>query len=105
MIKERYEIWDAYVKFEDDPNTVQKHPVMIWNDNVYICTGFKITSTNRGDNDKELRIVHWEESGLDHESSIRLGKLVKLEEKDFIRKRGKLDDRDRLKFDLRHSRL
>lgn len=101
-MRKRYEIWDAHVKFED-LNQVETHPVIIWNETTVITIGYKITSTNRGDEGEEFRIKHWKESGLDHESSIRLRKVVRLEEKDFIRRRGILDERERVRLDLRLS--
>lgn len=99
-MRSRYEIWDAYVKFEES-DEVQQHPVMILNDMTAVVIALKITTTNRGDNSEELRVKYWRESGLDHESSIRLNKQVRLQEEDFIRRRGVLDDREILKLRMR----
>ena len=103
-MRKRYEIWDAYVKFEDS-DQVERHPVLIWNETVVITIGFKITSTDRGDSEEEFRVVHWKESGLDHESSIRLRKQVRLEESDFIKKRGVLDEREQVRLRMRLSSI
>lgn len=103
-MRKRYEIWDAHVKFEDS-NQVETHPVLIWNESVVITIGYKITSTDRGDTDEEFRIRYWKESGLDHESSIRLRKQVRLVETDFIRKRGVLDEREQVRLSVRLGQL
>ncbi len=95
----RYEIWFAKVKFEDSEE-VKERPVMIWNNQYYIIA-YKMTGTDRGDNNDEFRIRYWRESGLSKPTSIRLRKVLRLEESDLTRKIGELDKRERLRFELR----
>lgn len=96
---ERYEIWQAKVKFEDS-NEVKARPVLIWNDYAYII-GYKMTGTDRGDDLDEYRIRYWKEAGLSKPTSIRLGKMLKLERQDMLYKIGELDKRERLLFEFR----
>lgn len=98
----RYEIWWAKVKFEESDD-VKTRPVLIWQDNVFIITAYKMTSKKRGDNKDEYCIRFWQEAGLNVPTNIRLSKLLKLEKKDFIKKIGILEERDRLALDIRIS--
>ena len=95
----RYEIWMAKVKFEDTEG-VKERPVMIWNDQCYIIA-YKMTGTDRGDNQEEYRVKYWKEAGLSKPTSIRIRKVLRLEKSDFTRKIGELDKRERLLFDFR----
>ena len=95
----RYEIWMAKVKFEDTEG-VKERPVMIWNDQYYLIA-YKMTGTDRGDNQDEYRVKYWREAGLSKPTSIRIRKVLRLEKSDLIRKLGELDRRERLSFDFR----
>ena len=95
----RYEIWDAHVRFEDSDET-KTRPVLIWGQAVFIIA-YKMTGTDRGDDRNEFRIEFWKEAGLDKPTSIRIQKLLQLKDTDLIRKRGELDPRDRLRFEIR----
>lgn len=95
----RFEIWDAYVRFEDS-DEVKRRPVLIWNNAAYIIA-YKMTGTNRGDNKEEFVIRYWKESGLSKPTSIRITKVLHLEKEDLVQKIGLLDDRDQLRFSLR----
>ncbi len=97
---ERYEIWQAKVKFEDS-NEVKERPVLIWNDQAYIIIAYKMTGTDRGDNSEEYRIQYWKEAGLTKPTSIRIKKLLQLEKQDLLYKIGELDKRERLLFEFR----
>lgn len=95
----RYEIWDAEVRFEDS-SEIKIRPVMIWDDIVFVGC-YKLTGTDRGDNLDEFKIEFWQEAGLDKPTSIRITKLLVLNKNKLLRKRGELDPRDRLRFELR----
>lgn len=95
----RYEIWWARVKYEYSTE-IKERPVMIWNDSAYIIA-YKLTTTDRGDNTEEFKIEHWKEVGLPKETFIRITKVIRLEKADLIKKIGKLDYRDQLRFNLR----
>ena len=95
----KYEIWDARVRFEGTTE-VKVRPVMIWNDSAFIIA-YKMTGTDRGDNAREFKIEHWKEAGLDKPTSIRISKILRFEKHDMVQKRGELDQRDRLRFEMR----
>ena len=97
----RYELWLAGVKFEES-NDIKQRPVLIWNDKAFIIA-YKITSTDRGDNNREFKIEFWKEAGLTKPSTIRIPQVLRLESGDMVSKLGELDYRDRLRFDQRIS--
>lgn len=96
----RYEIWDAKVRFEDS-DEVKERPVLIWNETVCVVMAYKMTGTDRGDSKDEFSVHYWEDAGLTKPTFIRISKLLRLRQVDLIRKRGELDPRDRLRFELR----
>lgn len=96
----RWEIWYARVKFEES-NEYKDRPVLVYKNTLVAIISFKMTSVDRGDNNKEYQVREWEKAGLDRPTTIRLEKVLKLEEKDFIRKIGKLTDADRMQLELR----
>ena len=98
----RYEIWYANVKFEDSLE-IKERPVLILNETAYIITAYKMTGTAR-DSDREVPVKYWKEAGLSKPTYIRISKPLRLEKNDLTRKIGKLDDRDRLRVELRISR-
>lgn len=98
----RYEIWYAHVRFEDSTE-IKERPVLIWNDMAYMIVGYKMTGTDRGNDEREFPIEYWKEAGLSKPTTIRIGKLLQLRQSDFTRKIGILDKRDQLRFELRIS--
>ena len=44
---EKYEIWQAKVKFEETDG-IKERPVLIWNNQAFLVA-YKMTGTNRGD--------------------------------------------------------
>ena len=101
----QWDIWDAWVAYEDDPSLKDKRPVLIYTGTAYAIVGYKITRTDRGDEGAEMRIMEWQKAGLDAPSSIRLHKVLPLREEDLVRKRGTLSAGDKLKFQIRISQL
>lgn len=95
----RYEIWQAKVRFEES-DEVKERPVMIWNNQMFLVA-YKMTGTDRGDDQDEYRIRHWEEAGLTKPTSIRLRKVLRLTKEDLLYKIGELDKRERLLFEFR----
>lgn len=96
---ERYEIWQAKVKFEDSDD-IKERPVLIWGGQAYLVA-YKMTGTNRGDNQDEYRVRYWKEAGLSKPTSIRLRKVLKLGKDDLLYQIGALDKRERLLFEFR----
>lgn len=99
----RFEIWRAKVRFENS-SEIKERPVLIWNDLAYVITAYKLTGTDRGDNEKEYRIEYWQEAGLTKPTSIRISKVLQLRQTDLVSRIGVLDQRDQLKFSLRIAR-
>lgn len=96
----RYEIWRGRVKFEESGEEIKERPVLLWGGQAFLVA-YKMTGTDRGDNRDEYRVRHWKESGLEKPTSIRIRKVLKLENTDLVCKIGELDKRDRLLFELR----
>lgn len=93
---ERYDIWQAKVKFEES-DEAKERPVLIWNNQVFLVA-YKMTGTDRGDDQDEYRIRYWKEAGLTKPTSVRLRKVLRLEKGDLLYKIGELDKRERLNF-------
>ena len=96
---ERFDIWQAAVKFEDE-DVSKNRPVLIWNNAAYVIA-YKMTGTNRGDDADEYQVRYWREAGLTKPTSIRIRKQLKLEKADLLYKIGTLDRRDRVRFEFR----
>ena len=96
---ERYDIWQAKVKFEES-DEAKERPVLIWNNQVFLVA-YKMTGTDRGDDQDEYRIRYWKEAGLTNPTSVRLRKVLRLEKGDLLYKIGELDKRERLNFEFR----
>lgn len=94
MMKHSWEVWWAYVKFEDS-NEVRKRPVLVLEDRVAYILSLKITSHEPRKNfDGEYQLLQWEKAGLSKPSVVRISKALRLEERDFGNKIGKLTDAD-----------
>ena len=100
MKKNRWEIWLAWVKFEDDPTKGKERPVLVMDDQgPAFVLSFKITKHEpRRNFINEYRVVEWKKSGLLYPSTIRGGKIIKIEEGKFIRKLGRLAASDIVRF-------
>lgn len=97
MMPNRWEIWYAKVKFEDNPSQAKNRPVLIIDNRQMYLLSLKITSTAPRTNCwGEYAIVKWREAGLAHQSTIRISKRLKLVNSDFINKIGTLHPYDRI---------
>ena len=90
MNKSKWEIWWAEVRYEDEPEESKIRPVLVLDDKESFLVSFKITSKLYH---KGYRIVLWEDAGLKVESMIIL-KRIRISDKDFHGKIGKLQQRD-----------
>jgi len=94
----KWEIWNAYVSYEEDDNIRKERPVLIYNyisdDNIIAV---KLTSHDAR-NERECEIRRWKEAGLDKETVIRTDKILRLRKSNFISKRGKLQTVDIFRF-------
>lgn len=90
----KWEVWWARVKFEDSEE-VKKRPVIIYDNKVTYIVSFKVTSHEVRKNFKgEYEIIKWQKAGLAKPSVVRLSRMLKMLESDFIEKIGDLDDID-----------
>ncbi|WP_298672482.1 type II toxin-antitoxin system PemK/MazF family toxin [uncultured Megasphaera sp.] len=90
----KWEIWWAYVKFEDS-NEVKRRPVLILDNQIACILSLKITSHEPRKNfNGEYQILQWEKAGLTKPSVVRLSKPLCLQKRDFGDKIGKLSDAD-----------
>lgn len=57
----KWEIWSANVKFEECC-TIEERPVLVVSNVIYVMA-YKLTSTDRGDSEREYRIKDWKGAG------------------------------------------
>ncbi len=87
----QWEIWFADVRFEDAPNLSKRRPVLVLFNNVVYILSLKITSkAPRNSYYGEYVLLKWKEAGLDRQSTVRISKKLKLVERDFVYKIGRL---------------
>lgn len=91
----KWELWYAGVAFEDDPDTVKDRPVVVIDQDHCYFISLKVTTHEpRAYSEGEFLLQRWKEAGLDHESTIRCSKRLKLVAGDFRRKIGRLHPTD-----------
>lgn len=84
-----WEIWWAYIAFEEG-NGGKQRPVLVLEDGtVYVIT-LMITSHDQRNLYGEYDITKWQSAGLTKPSTIRITRKLRLEESDLIRKMGEL---------------
>ena len=89
-----WEIWWAYVSFEDDASQGKERPVLVLEDGVVYVIALMITSHEQRNVFGEYDVTKWQSAGLKTPSTIRLSRRLKLEESDLIRKMGDLHPLD-----------
>ena len=99
----RGDIYWAEVKYEDS-ETVENRPILIWNENEVFCISFKITSTNRGDDELECSLKDWQREGLNNPSYVRLNHLIKINKSKIINKIGEISYLDMFRIQERLSK-
>lgn len=83
-----WEIWLAYVKYEDRPE-IKKRPVLIVPLEAGAFLMAKMTTAEPRDS-YEHKIKEWKAAGLITETTIRTSKFLKLEDNDMHLKLGNL---------------
>lgn len=87
----KWEVWLAEVKFEDDLTQVKRRPVLVVAPDEQYILSLKITShMPRVNFLDEYSIVRWADAGLKKASTIRCSKRLNLIESDFVHKIGRL---------------
>lgn len=88
---EPWEVWFANVRFEDDPTLSKSRPVLVISDHKVCILSLKITSKPPRNNFYgEYALLKWQEAGLDKQSTVRISKKLKLVERDFSYRIGRL---------------
>jgi len=91
-----WEVWLAYVKYEDKP-VAKKRPVLIVPDSNGSLMMVKMTK-HEPRNDFEYEVVKWHTAGLTTKTTIRTGKNLKISDTTLIHRLGNLDPVDVVKF-------
>lgn len=91
-----WEIWLAYVEFEDKPGVCKVRPVLVIQDNEKtLVTVLKMTShPSRCDYDGEYEIMDYQGTGLEKKTVVRCSKIMLLDESSFKSRIGILQPRD-----------
>lgn len=93
---QRWEVWKAWVPFEEDPDILKPRPVLIIDNNEIFILSFKMTGTAPRENFiGEYRLNDWREAGLTKPTTVRLSKLLRLNRNAFIKKYGRLSNLDK----------
>lgn len=90
-----WEVWFANVRFEDQPHISKKRPVLVVDNRFVYILSLKISSQPPRDNCfGEYQLLKWQEAGLNKPSTVRISKKLKLVEKDFVHKIGRISTID-----------
>ena len=96
----KWEVWLAAVRYEDSYE-IKERPVVIYNNNVAIIVGLKVTSTQPREYCKgECELKYWKEANLDHCSTVRVSKHFKVSSTALRSKIGKLHPTDILRIEM-----
>ena len=88
-----WEIWWAYVAFEEGDGGKQR-PVLVLEDGTFYVLALQITSHDQRNLYGEYDITKWQSAGLTKPSTIRVTRKLRLEKSDLIRKLGELQPFD-----------
>ena len=92
---EKWDIWLANVRFEDNPEETKLRPVLVIDKQNMFILSFKMTShIPRQNFYGEYSIKYYKEAGLIKPTVIRLSKKLLLLENEFIHKIGKFHPYD-----------
>lgn len=92
---EKWDIWLANVRFEDNPEESKLRPVLVIDKQNMFILSFKMTShTPRQNFYGEYSIKYYKEAGLVKPTVIRLSKKLLLLENEFIHQIGRLHPYD-----------
>ena len=96
MRREKWDIWNAFFKFEDNTDDGKVRPVLVLGSDEYFTISAEITKHEpREEFEGEVAIKYWQEAGLKFPSTVRLTKVLELSDFSFSNKVGKLKFLDR----------
>lgn len=93
MTPHKWEIWLVSMKFEDCPAS-KVRPALVLNDSRVVAK--MTTHPPRDGYAGEYELIKWRASGLSRQTTLRLTKIVRLAEKDFLKKIGTVQIEDQI---------
>jgi len=102
-VPNKWEIWRANVRFEEDASLSKERPVLIINPEsenkiAFALTCYITSKPPRPFDDMDYDILKWREAGLDGPSTIRLNKRIEIKKSSLLFKVGKLKTYDILQI-------
>lgn len=85
-----WEIWWAYVSFEDEEAEGKERPVLVLDGDIVYVIALMITSHEQRNLYGEYDVTKWQSAGLKKPSTIRVTRRLQLQESDLIYKMGDL---------------
>lgn len=93
-----WEVWVAAVKFEDS-DEIKNRPVVITDTGTAVLLALKVTTHSpRQQFEGEYPLVRWCAAGLKKPSTVRMGAILKLEQRDLLYMIGRLHPVDILEI-------
>lgn len=89
MKAKQWEVWYANVRFEDETGDKDRPVIITEISGVHVIIA-PVTGHDGRNCWGEVELVKWQSAGLTKESTVRLSKCVRLEEKDLRRRIGRL---------------
>jgi len=91
MILARWEVWWAYVDYEDKPDAGKVRPVLIVNNKETYVFTLKMTSHEKREHDSyDYELKQWQHANLEKPTTVRVGCLYKLEHSSIKERIGRL---------------
>ena len=92
-----WEIWLAYLRFADHPETSKVRPVVIVDDKAAAIVVAKVTTADPQERYKYCELADWEREGLLKPSRVQVSPLFQLAQSDLLNGEplGMLTERDR----------
>ena len=91
----RWDIWWAYVKYEES-NIEKRRPIVVIDDRTAFVLGLFVTSASPRPQYDDYIIQDWEEAGLSKPSTIKLSRRLRLDKDKLISRIGEMSERDKL---------
>ena len=97
-----WEVWLAYLRFADHPETSKVRPVVIVDDKAAAIAVAKVTTADPQERYKYCELADWEREGLLKPSRIQVVPLFQLAQSDLLNEEplGVLTERDRRALSL-----
>lgn len=89
-----WDVWMANVEYEDCPGTSKQRPVVITSSGEVYVLALKVTSHAPRNEWGEYALIRWKEAGLRKPSTVRVGKRLRLRERDMVLCVGRLSTVD-----------